>query len=367
MRVGTGELIAAQRALAAVDPASPGRRSWRCEPPCARGAPISPPSTLAFALWAGERSPPRDAPLIDPVATAVLPRVAIPVPSRPALAPDEEVEVRPAAWSDVELLRDKDFADYTDAERALARAIMARIARRGPRRRSRRTRPSRRRSHRPDPRATLRVSLRHAGEPFERRWRVAGERPRPLVLVCDVSGSMEPYSRMLLQYAQACVAARRRCEAFAFGTRLTPDHGRAPRPRPRPGARARRRRRRGLVRGDTDRRCAGGAQPRPRPPARARVGRRRSLRRLGPRRSRAAATRGRPAGSLRASARLAQPAQGEPRLRAAGPRDGRGAAARRRFPGRQLARLARPARGADGVRVRARTTRLARDCVREET
>jgi uncharacterized protein len=41
------------------------------------------------------------------------------------------------------------------------------------------------------------------------------------VLVCDVSGSMEPYARMLLQYMQACVAARRRVEAFVFGTRLT--------------------------------------------------------------------------------------------------------------------------------------------------
>jgi uncharacterized protein len=42
-----------------------------------------------------------------------------------------------------------------------------------------------------------------------------------VVLVCDVSGSMEPYARMLLQYMQACVAARRRVEAFVFGTRLT--------------------------------------------------------------------------------------------------------------------------------------------------
>ena len=45
--------------------------------------------------------------------------------------------------------------------------------------------------------------------------------PRKLVLICDVSGSMAPYSRMLLQYMQACVAARARVEAFAFGTRLT--------------------------------------------------------------------------------------------------------------------------------------------------
>jgi uncharacterized protein with von Willebrand factor type A (vWA) domain len=41
------------------------------------------------------------------------------------------------------------------------------------------------------------------------------------VLICDVSGSMEPYARMLLQYVHACVAARKRVEAFAFGTRLT--------------------------------------------------------------------------------------------------------------------------------------------------
>ena len=74
---------------------------------------------------------------------------------------------------------------------------------------------------RPDLRRTIRSSLRTGGDPFERHWREPAERPRPLVLVCDVSGSMEPYARMLLQYMQACVAARRRVEAFVFGTRLT--------------------------------------------------------------------------------------------------------------------------------------------------
>ncbi|MDQ3769496.1 MAG: VWA domain-containing protein, partial [Actinomycetota bacterium] len=90
-----------------------------------------------------------------------------------------------------------------------------------PQRRSRRTRPSRRRSPTPDLRRTLRTSLRHAGEPIERRWRAPTTRQRPLVMVCDVSGSMTPYARALLRYVQACVAARRRVEAFAFGTRLT--------------------------------------------------------------------------------------------------------------------------------------------------
>jgi uncharacterized protein len=63
--------------------------------------------------------------------------------------------------------------------------------------------------------------VRHGGEPLERRMRAPVEQPRRLVLLVDVSGSMAPYARMLLQYAQAAVSARRRVEAFAFGTRLT--------------------------------------------------------------------------------------------------------------------------------------------------
>ncbi|MCW3064398.1 MAG: hypothetical protein JWN32_1570, partial [Solirubrobacterales bacterium] len=131
-------------------------------------------------------------------------------------------EVVPAAASEIELLRAMDFADYTDAERARARAIIARLGVRGPLRRSRRTRPvRRRRGDHPDLRGTLRASMRHGGEPIDRRWRAATTRPRPLVLILDVSGSMEPYARALMQYAHACVAARRRVEVFAFGTRLT--------------------------------------------------------------------------------------------------------------------------------------------------
>ena len=115
----------------------------------------------------------------------------------------------PAAWSDEELLREKDFAEYTDAERALARRAAG--AARAPRRRSasrgaRGRRGGARDVH--DLRATVRASLRHGGEPVERRYREPAERPRPLVLVCDVSGSMAPYARMLLQYLQASVAAR---------------------------------------------------------------------------------------------------------------------------------------------------------------
>nr|WP_281381803.1 VWA domain-containing protein [Conexibacter arvalis] len=100
---------------------------------------------------------------------------------------------------------------------------MRRLARRGPERRSRRLRPRRGGApgRRPDLPGTVRASLRHGGEPVERRWRTPARMPRPLVLVIDVSGSMAPYARLLLAYAQAAATARRRVEVFLLGTRLT--------------------------------------------------------------------------------------------------------------------------------------------------
>lgn len=134
-------------------------------------------------------------------------------------------QVEPAlvmTWSAAAIDRSKSFADYTDAERAAVQRVLDQLARRTPRRQSRRTRPTRhRQGHALDLRGTVRASLSHLGEPVQRHWRVPTQRPRPLVLVCDVSGSMEPYARVLLQFAQACVTARRRVEVFAFGTRLT--------------------------------------------------------------------------------------------------------------------------------------------------
>jgi uncharacterized protein with von Willebrand factor type A (vWA) domain len=159
-------------------------------------------------------------PELGSIERAALPRAAFGDPQT-ASPPGEGAEPVPAAWSAAELLFEKDFTRYTEAEMVLAHALMARLARRHPMRLSRRTRQSRRRGRIPDLRGTVQASLRTAGEPVQRRWRAPKQRPRQLVLVCDVSGSMAPYSRMLLQYMQASVAARRRVEAFAFGTRLT--------------------------------------------------------------------------------------------------------------------------------------------------
>jgi uncharacterized protein len=227
-RVGIGELLAAHRALAAIDPSNRETAYFALRASlCSRRDDIA-PFDAAFAEWFSTPLPePSDAPEeLDEVASLVLPRVSVPAAEAPRLGPVEDAELTPAAWSEAELLQEKDFAEYSDAERHAARAIMRRLAGAGPARPSRRTRPARRRgapphAARPDLRRTMRSSLRTAGDPFERHWREPGERPRPLVLVCDVSGSMEPYARMLLQYMQACVAARRRVETFVFGTRLT--------------------------------------------------------------------------------------------------------------------------------------------------
>jgi len=220
VRVGLDELLAGHRALAAVDASSRAESFFALRlAMCSR---VEDLPVFADAFDAVFGTGWHDAlDLMPPAARAMLPRIGDPgADPSPGAEPVASKPV-PAAWSPVELLRTKDFAALTDVELAQAQRMLARLARRGPRRLSRRARPSRRRGDRHDLRATIRASLRYGGEPVERRWRRPTLRQRPVVLVCDVSGSMEPYARMLLTYLQACVAARRRVEAFAFGTRLT--------------------------------------------------------------------------------------------------------------------------------------------------
>jgi uncharacterized protein with von Willebrand factor type A (vWA) domain len=220
-RVGIGELLNAYRAVAAVDVSSREDVRLALRATLCSGRDDLERFDEAFETVFGAGA------LVDPLSDlgaierAALPRAGIPGEDGTAPQAPSEPEAVPAAWSEVELLRTKDFALYTDDEIARAHALIARLARRGPTRLSRRTRPARRRSHAPDLRRVVRSSLRTGGEPIHRHWRAPSKRPRQVVLVCDVSGSMAPYARMLLQYLQACVAARRRVEAFAFGTRLT--------------------------------------------------------------------------------------------------------------------------------------------------
>lgn len=124
-------------------------------------------------------------------------------------------------YSPYEFLRDKDFADCTADELAELAALMSRLRLGGVMRRSRRLRPVRVTRGRPDLRRTVRRALQAGGEPITRSFRQPGEQPRRLVLLLDVSGSMESYARALLRFVHAAVVARRRVEAFALGTRLT--------------------------------------------------------------------------------------------------------------------------------------------------
>ena len=124
-------------------------------------------------------------------------------------------------FSAVETLRTRDFADYTEAEMAEALDWMRQLRIGGARRRSLRLVPSATRTRHPDTRRTVRSSFATSGEPVRRRWRTRAETPRRLILLLDVSGSMEPYARALVRWVHAAVVGRRRVEAFTLGTRLT--------------------------------------------------------------------------------------------------------------------------------------------------
>jgi len=119
-----------------------------------------------------------------------------------------------------ELLREKDFAEMTPEEFERCRFLMAAIARTRPRRSSRRRAPDPR-GDRLDLRRLVRRSLRSGGDPVEQAWKARKVVPRKLVVLCDVSGSMDAYSRALLLFLHAVVGTGRGVEAFGFGTRLT--------------------------------------------------------------------------------------------------------------------------------------------------
>ncbi|MDA0370568.1 MAG: VWA domain-containing protein [Actinomycetota bacterium] len=129
---------------------------------------------------------------------------------------DDSIALR---FSAVETLRHKDFARYSPTELAEAQDLMSRLRLAGsPRESFRFVKGS---SSRPDLRRTVRASLATGGEPIRRHWLEPDQRLRRLVLLLDVSGSMEPYSRALVRFVQAAVAGRQKVEAFAIGTRLT--------------------------------------------------------------------------------------------------------------------------------------------------
>ena len=261
-------------------------------------------------------------------------------------SPIDGVVISPDAYSQGEVLRHREFDRMTPAELREAERLVDLLV---PRLERRRTRRYELHSHgrRLAPRAMFRRNLGTGGQLVEWVWRRPIREPRSLVVICDISGSMERHSRLLLRFVQALAAASEvRTESFVFGTRLT-RVTRLLRDRDRDRALARV--------SDAVNDWAGGT----------RIGEsfrtfnqhwaRRTLRtsgvvivvvrRLGPRRPRAGRDRDRPTPAQLPPAGLAQPARGDARLPAAGRRDARGVPVHRRLPGRRHRRQPRTTRG----------------------
>jgi len=140
-------------------------------------------------------------------------------------APSKEVdEQSPQArgvlrYSPQEILSHKDFSTYSQEEFEEAQRIMAALRFRVPWRRSRRRAAARRGWLALD--RTLRRAFRTHGEPLRWAFEAPKSKPRRLIFLCDISGSMSQYSRALLLFLHTAVRARRGMEAFCFGTRLS--------------------------------------------------------------------------------------------------------------------------------------------------
>ena len=202
------------RAVAALDAGVAADVYW-----AGRAALCSGPDDTArydevFAAWfSGDL--PRTAHRPRPAATTL--QAGLESPDTDADGNDPSIAV---AASQTEILRHRDVAELSAADRAELVRQFATLRPRAPVRRGARRRPSNRGEI--DPRRTLRAQLRQVGEPARVLYRRRGTRPRRVVLLIDVSGSMRPYADSLLRLAHSLVrVAPRQVEVFTVGTRLT--------------------------------------------------------------------------------------------------------------------------------------------------
>jgi uncharacterized protein len=227
------------QALELVRPVSRRRLYWT-----ARGVLLTdqtqvPAFDSVFASVFGGRTPPGEFEQEDPTTTAAAQSERAPAgrvrdheglvtggglsgaPSAEDAGEDELREVAvPVAASDEEVLRSKHFDELAPGELAQLYRLMEHLEVATPRRRMRRA-ERHRRGERMDMRRTLRGSIRTGGDPIRlahRRRRVV---PRRMVLLCDISGSMEPYARAYLQFLTCAAGSGPGAEAFVFATRLT--------------------------------------------------------------------------------------------------------------------------------------------------
>lgn len=237
LAVGLKRSIEFLRALGALDPSQRQQLYWAARLTlCSRREDIATFDEAFEAFWrrrapvtSGRRSPPsekmpagREPPPLSPIGAG---RAAPIVLSLDEEAPttkegDDSLAVTGVfRYSPQEILRHKDFGTYTQEEFETAQRLMAALRLSVPLRRSRRLAPARRGFLALG--ATLRRAGRDHGEPLRWAFRAPKSKPRRLLFLCDVSGSMSQYSRALLLFLHAAVRAGRGVEAFCFGTRLT--------------------------------------------------------------------------------------------------------------------------------------------------
>jgi uncharacterized protein with von Willebrand factor type A (vWA) domain len=221
--VATGDVVMFVEALGHVGIDARSAVYWAGRTTLVRRPEHHPAYEAAFAAFWLQRELIRTSRDVEPVVVALDEVSDEPDPEPTATDDDEhdERETISVRYSPTEVLRHKDFAAYTNREFDEARKLMADIRLGGALRRSHRLRRTRRHTRHPDLRRTVHRSLRLHGEPVHRAFLAPSERPRRVVLLCDVSGSMESYSRALLRFLHAAVVGRGRVEAFALGTRLT--------------------------------------------------------------------------------------------------------------------------------------------------
>jgi uncharacterized protein with von Willebrand factor type A (vWA) domain len=160
----------------------------------------------------------RSLPLPPDRARAWLQALGLNQSQMPRRAEEDGVPPSSSGYSERELLRHKDFEDMTWTETEQVKRLLQQAPWRIAERRTRRLRASRGGSV--DLRRTARQAIRSSGELIHLMHRQPRLRRRPIVVLCDVSGSMERYSRLLLIFAHA-IARREDVETFVFSTRLT--------------------------------------------------------------------------------------------------------------------------------------------------
>jgi uncharacterized protein len=170
----------------------------------------------AFAAWFTNRPLRKTKPetYAKPKTSMIAAMVPMAVTGEGARDPDE----LGVAASDTEVLRRRDISELSGPERAHLRELMELLKPDPPMRAALRRRPHRRGEL--DPRRTMRNMRAAGGEPIRLAYRRKGKRPRRVVLLVDVSGSMSPYADALLRFAHV-LARRMPTEVFTLGTRLT--------------------------------------------------------------------------------------------------------------------------------------------------